>query len=488
MSTPNGQPTLLLPPRPSQPAPSQPAPWRPGLWLAGLLGVAFGGLMLAGSWPLALLALVAVAAGVTVMVQPLRGLLLFCLVAPVIPWTTFSLGVRITVSEALLAVTWLGVLWQLLLGRVRWPRGPTERWMWWLMAWSVVPLVAGQLMVTAEGAGLVNWVRWLLNLSLLFLVPMLAGTRETRERLIVCLLLGYLGLVLLSVGLFAATRDALAMKPILTALRYAHPEALDDIFGADPARMASPWVHPNATGGALLLGVPLALFYGVAHTGWRRALGYTVALLGAAGIVFSGSRGALLCMGALVAWLAARRVPHAGRMLVIGAVLAAVMLTVYEPAQKRLLSLFSSGDVSTGVRFDEYANYPRAIARYPLGVGFKVDPPPDADLLGISNLWLNYAYKLGVPAALLFIGLTVAWWREVRRLGDLTHIDAVTAMRLGSVSSIVVALFTGPIDHYFSFTQVLLALFWLFMAISLQEARDVRAACPAPLPPAPAPR
>jgi polysaccharide biosynthesis protein PslJ len=39
------------------------------------------------------------------------------------------------------------------------------------------------------------------------------------------------------------------------------------------------------------------------------------------------------------------------------------------------------------------------------------------------------------------------------------------------------ALLTGFIDHYFSFTQVLVALFWLTMAISLQQSR-----------PAPAPR
>jgi polysaccharide biosynthesis protein PslJ len=32
-------------------------------------------------------------------------------------------------------------------------------------------------------------------------------------------------------------------------------------------------------------------------------------------------------------------------------------------------------------------------------------------------------------------------------------------------------LTTGFMDHYFSFTQVLLALFWLTAAIGLQEAR-----------------
>lgn len=474
--------------------PSPALPRTPGSALGVLLGLLGGALLLAGGPALAGLALVAIVFTAVVMSAPLRGLLLFALVAPVFPWTTLKLGVRITASEALLALTWLGVFYQFLTGRLRWPQGGPERGMAWLMAWSTVPLIAGQMMTTGEGVGPVNWVRWLLNGSLLFLVPILADDFRKRDRLIVCLLLGYLALLMLSLGVFVKTRDALAMMPILEKLKYAHPEALQDIFSADTSRMASPWVHPNATGGALLLGVPLALFYGIAHTGWRRALGLAVGLMGAAGIVFSGSRGALLCMGAIVVWLAAKRVPYAGRLLVLGALLAALMLTIYEPAQKRLLSLFSRDDVSTGVRFEEYASFPKAIARYPLGVGFKTDPPPDPDLMGISNLWLNYMYKLGAPAMLIFIGITVAWWRTVRRFGDVTHITPATAMRLGSAASIVAALATGPIDHYFSFTQVLLALFWLFMAISLQEARapSVPDADPAPdqrrSPPGPARR
>jgi hypothetical protein len=70
----------------------------------------------------------------------------------------------------------------------------------------------------------------------------------------------------------------------------------------------------------------------------------------------------------------------------------------------------------------------------------------------------------------------VAWWREVRQFGDVSTITPSRAQHIGAVSALLAALTTGFMDHYFSFTQVLLALFWLTAAIGLQEARK------APLP------
>jgi hypothetical protein len=447
---------------------------RPALFWPVAMGAACGAVVLAGGPALMLAAMGALLVVLAIMNQPLRGFLLFCLIAPVMPWSTVTVGIRVTLTEALLALTWAAVAWQWLLGRLpplRW--GPSERAMLRFMAWSIVPLVAGQWVTQPdEGIGPLNWVRWLLNLSPLFLVPLLVREARDRERLMGCLLLGYFAMVALSLGLFVATRDSRAMIPILSAMAYAHPEALQDILGGDFSRMASPWVHPNSTGGALLLAVPMAMFYGATHTGWRRAMGLAVALGGTAGIVFSGSRGALISLFVLILWLAYRRVPQAGRTLVIGGVLAAAMMAFYPPAQQRLMSLVSSNDASTGVRFEEYAHFPLAMAQYPLGIGFKVDPPATANgVYGISNLWLNTVYKLGLPGGLLFIAVTLAWWREVRQLGDVSRITPGRARQIGAVGALLAALTTGFMDHYFSFTQVLLALFWLTAAIGLQEAR-----------------
>jgi hypothetical protein len=441
-----------------------------------LAGLFFGSLMLLGGPPALVGAAVGVVALVSVMARPERGLLLFCLIAPCLPWTTVTIGIRVTLSEALLALTWAGVAWQWLMGRLPpLQLGPTERAMRWLMLWSIVPLAAGQVMVQAEGNGPVNWVRWLLNVSPLFLVPLLTPTAAQRQRLMDCLVIGFAVLLAISLGTFIKSPDARAMIPVLASLHYAHPEALQDIFSAMSNRMASPWVHPNSTGGALLLGVPLAMFYGLTRTGWRRSLCILVALGGAAGIVLSGSRGALLCLGWMVAWLAWRGVPGAGRTLTIGALLAAIMLIAYPPAQERLASLFKgSQDASTGVRFEEYLHFHEAVARYPLGMGFKAETPATgAGVYGISNLWLNYWYKLGLPGMVLFLAVSVAWWREVRQLGHLARMNADNALRVGSVGAMLAAMLTGFIDHYFSFTQVLIALFWLTMAISLQQSRPL---------------
>lgn len=440
-----------------------------------LAGLFFAAITLLAGPPVGMLAAVAIAAAVYIASQPLRGLLLFCLLAPALPWMTITLGVRITTSEALLALTWVGVFFQWLSGTLPpLPKRPTERAMLLFMAWTIVPLIAGQLIPQGEGVGPVNWARYLLNVSPLFLVPLLASQPRDRERLLLCLLIGFAGLLVISLGFFAKGRDARLMVPFLTALQYARPDAIADIFGADPGRMASPWVHPNSTGGALLLAAPLGLFYGVMHRGWRRALGWFVALGAIAGIVFCGSRGALLAVAVFVVWLAIKKTPYAVRGLIVALFLATGLLLVYPPAQQRFLSLFSSNDVSTGVRFEEYKHFPGNALRYPLGLGFKADTPassPELNVYGISNLWLNYWFKLSLPGMLLFIAVTRAWWREVRMPGTFTHITSANAMRIATVGTVIAALTTGFIDHYFSFTQVLISLFWLILAMGLQQAR-----------------
>jgi hypothetical protein len=440
------------------------------------LGVLFAALMVFTTPVLAGLALVALAALLFVVTRPMRGFLLFCLLAPALPWMTVTLGIRITTSEALLALTWVGVFWGWLTGQlpgITW--GATERKAAYYLAWTVVPLVMGAVLVPWEGIPPVNWVRYLLNVSPLVLLPILAPTAKEREQVVLCLLIGFAGLSCIALGFFFAGRDARLMVPFLTAVQYANTAAIADIFSADPTRMASPWVHPNSTGGAMLLAAPLGLFYGVAHHGWRRALGWFVALTALAGIVFCGSRGALLAIGVLVVWLASRRTPYAGRGLVLAVLLASLLIMAYEPVQKRFVSLFSSNDVSTGVRFEEYRRFPENALRYPFGLGFGAETPasaPEKDVYGVSNLWLNYWFKLGLPGMVLFIMVTLAWWREVRIKGSFEHIGSHNAMRIATIGTVLAALFTGFIDHYFSFTQVLIALFWLVVALGLHYARQ----------------
>jgi polysaccharide biosynthesis protein PslJ len=445
-----------------------------GLPIATLLGILFGALLWFLPVSKLLILLVGVALTLTLMRKPVWGLLMFAALATSIPYTTVQIGIRTTISEAVLALTWIAVFWQGFLGRTRgllqWH--PVERGLVMLMAYSTLPFVVGMFIIGAEGNGPVNWVRWLMNLSVLLLVPLLLRTESDRDQLIVALLLGNLAMLCLSIFMFLKDRDANTMIPILTDLKYAHPEAIRDIFSANFQRMASPWVHPNLTGGILALMVPLALLYGWTRTGWRRALGLSVAILGVAGLLFSISRGAIVSLVLVLFWLSYKRVPYSGRIIGLSAAFGAALVMVYPPLQERLLSIFSSSNASTEIRFEEYALFPEAMARYPLGIGFKVDPPvPGSGLLGISNLWLNFIYKIGIPGMALFVMVTALWWRAVRPNGKVPYITRDNAVWLGSLSGVLAALLTGIFDHYYSFTFVIIALFWLLAGLALQQAR-----------------
>jgi len=446
----------------------------PGKFVSLLLGLVFGGLLLALSPIKVMLVVAGVAVALTLIRFPLWGLLIFAVLATSIPYTTLQLGIRTTVSEAVLGLTWVGVFWQSFIGKTRgfmlWR--PTERALMWLMLFSTIPFIWGMLLIHAAGNGPVNWVRWLMNLSMLFIVPLLLRTDADRDKVVVALLLGNLAMLLLSIFMFLKTRNAMSMIDILTDLKYAHPEAVKDIFSANYTRMASPWVHPNLTGGVLVLFIPLALFYGWTRSGWRRALGLAVAVLGCAGLLLSISRGAIVALALVLIWLAYKRVPNSGRIIGIGAAFAVALVMFYPPLQERLLTIFSTTNASTEIRFDDYARFPTAMATYPLGIGFKIDPPvPGSNLLGISNLWLNFIYNGGIPGRRQFITGPLVWWREVRPLGQVRKVTADNALWLGCICGGLAALLTGIFDHYISFTFVLIALFWLLMGMSLQQVR-----------------
>ena len=440
-------------------------------WLALLSGLVFATVLVFLS-PAKMGLAIAVSTIMLVVVRtPMVGMMLFVFLAILMPFSTFRLGIRITLSEAALVLTWLGVAFQLLTGQRVWHIGLTERRVIWLMLYSLVPFAAGQIMVHADGNGLVNWLRWLLNLSPLFLVPILVRDDREREQVIAALLLGLMAMLLLSMGYFIKDRDANTFIPVLEALHYAHPDAIKDIFSANYKRMASPWVHPNLTGGVLVLFLPLAFFMAQVKRGWLRVLTIVVAVLGAAGLLFSISRGAIISLALVLLWLTWRRAPHAGRVLGVSVALAACLVLFYPPLQHRLATTFSAENASTRIRLDEYRHFPDAVRRYPLGIGFKTDPPPDSDLLGISNLWLNYIYKVGVPGMLLFVAATLAWWRETRYRGWLAQLNDARALRFGTQAGLLAALLTGLFDHYYSFTMVLVALFWTMMGLNLQLAR-----------------
>lgn len=423
-------------------------------------------------------AMIGVVAIATVIRKPMRGLLLFGVLAAFLPYSTVNIGFRTTVSEALLMLVWAAYLAHRMFSNLA-PLPPllrTERWLIALMLYSALPFVVGQLTITALGNGPINWIRWLFNLSILFLVPRMLNTQQAREQMILAVLLGTLLLLLLSIPLFLVHRNAQAMIPVLTALGYGGVDVLAESLTSLAERMGSPWMHPNVAGGAMALVVPLAFCIGMTRTGWPKRLGFAVAILGSLGLLLTGSRGALVSLVLVMMWMARKRVPFIGRVLMGGLIAGSLLLMFYPPLQERLFTLFTNDDTSTAIRFLEYSHFPDAVAMFPMGIGFKIDPPvPGATLFGISNLWLNFVYKLGLPGMLLFIAVIGSWWRETRPEQGFIGLNHDNAVWLGTTTGVLAALASGLFDHYFSFTSVLIALFWLMLGINLHEAIRLKA-------------
>ncbi|MGK9419955.1 O-antigen ligase family protein [Pseudomonas cedrina] len=444
--------------------------------VAILFGLLFGALALLLSPAKAFLAVAGLAGAVTILRFPFWGLVLFALVATFMPYSTVNLGIRSTVSEAILALTWGAVLWHSFIARLPDTPSlrlrPTDQMLLWLMLFSVFPFIVGQVSVHADTSGVANWLRWLLSLSAVFLCAKLLVDHKHREALVIALLLGSLAMLVLSIAVFVRTRSGAGIAPILALFNYGNFDMLKFGLEAMSSRMGSPWMHPNAIGGIMALLLPLAFCFGMTEQGWKRALGLSVACLGAAALLLASSRGAMVSLALVLMWMATRRVPYTGRLLMIGAALTVALVMAYPPLQERLATIFSSDNASTEVRFDEYRMFPQAVLAYPFGIGFKVDPPvPGTDLLGISNLWLNFIYKTGIVGMLFFVAVTLRWWREARPQSGPIRLTKDNALWLGTTAGILSALVSGLFDHYFSFAVVMVALFWLMVGINVLEAR-----------------
>ncbi len=425
--------------------------------------------------PLSKLGILAAAAmlGIVIIRAPFTGLVLFGSLAAFAPYTTIELGVRITISEAVLAFTWLGAALRLLTGETPSGFGPTERAVITLMIYSALPFAVGQLMVDAEGSGIANWLRWLLNVSAVLLVAILVRSTKEMYVLLGSVIVGATAMLGMSLYVFAIHRDANAMIPVLEAMRYSHPESVRDIFSGNFTRMGSPWVHPNLLGGFIALILPVTFLLAITTHGTKMRLALIVIIiLEATGVLLSISRGAIASLAIIALWFAGKKVPYAGKVIAASLFAGALLTISYAPLQERLATMFSGSNASTQARLDEYKAFPKAVEKYPLGIGFKVEPPPpgDPELLGVSNLWLYYAYKLNLFGMLLFAWVSWRWWNEVN-IKSPSSGPGAASLRMGLTGAILAALLTGLFDHYFGFTPVLVALFWMTLGLSLKAAR-----------------
>jgi hypothetical protein len=421
-------------------------------------------------------ALLAVAAVVVaVFASPYAGLFVFCVLAVLVPYATATVGRRFAVSEAILALTWMSVLWRVATGSRRLRFGKTEFAVAVLMVFSVIPFLAGEhALPDPYGRGPVIWVRWLLDVSAVLLVPAVVTDRRQAIRLAEIMVASAAIMVAVSAAMFMVMPRPDAILPFLDLAQYGDLDKVASFFTGFAGRMGSPWLHPNALGGLLALLLPLAIVPATTARGGRRGLALLAAGLLGLGLVLGGSRGATISVALVIIWLAHVRFRRGLATAVAVLAVAAVLIGVRAPLSERLATL-SSSDPSTAERIQEYRAFPGYVASYPLGIGFVETISFEAEPLvgegpriGSSNLWLVYALHLGLPGLAIFLWVSYRWWREVGAVSA----DAASAYDLATKACVYTAFLTGLFDHYFGFTVVLTAMFWLVIGLSLYLARN----------------
>jgi len=251
-------------------------------------------------------------------------------------------------------------------------------------------------------------------------------------------------------------------------------------------RVAGLYGHPNNLGLAMGRYWPVAAalahgaFWGAASRGaglrqaWPAAL---VALLCAAGLLVSFSRGAYL--GALVAagLLAAlllprsfwrdRRARLALGALGGGALLALVLVVALD------IERFNPAGASGAVRLKTWAAALAMLRDHPLGIGLDQFGQyyPDyiaPELAGTSeintshphNLFLDIALRMGPPGLVAFAWLILRFYRDARAC-----LSGSTTLCAGLIAAMSAALAHGLVDQFYFWPDLAFA-FWIMVALA----------------------
>ncbi|MCB9435882.1 MAG: O-antigen ligase family protein [Anaerolineales bacterium] len=236
-------------------------------------------------------------------------------------------------------------------------------------------------------------------------------------------------------------------------------------------RAIGTWIDPNAYGGFLMM---VGAFAAPQLLAKRPVLQYrwtAYPFLGAIGLALflSDSRGSMLGLAAgigLVALLRYRRL--IGLMAVVGVLV--LLLPQTQGFIGRLIAGLSGADLETQMRFGEYQDALRLIARYPvLGVGFSA--PPDIDLyLGVASTYLTIATNAGVVGLVAYfaaLGSTFGFGYVQREAVVMD--DGINDIWFGLLGGIVGAMFSSIFDHfYFNIEyQATSLIFWLYVGLFL---------------------
>lgn len=247
----------------------------------------------------------------------------------------------------------------------------------------------------------------------------------------------------------------------------------------NPMRAIGTAIDPNTFGGMLLLFAGLTapqLF--TPKPLFRRWIVVVLIGLDVLCLYLTYSRSAMVGLVVALGLIALLRYR---KLLVLGLVGVALLLLL--PQAQDYVARFAAGvqgqDLATQMRFGEYKDALRLIARYPVfGVGFS--GTPDIDLyIGVSSVYLLMAEQMGLVGLAAFLSALVVFFvmffRTVRTgLSDLRR----EALLLGLGGAIAGVLVSGLLDHYlFNLAYPhMVSLFWIYVGLAVAAILMERAA------------
>jgi hypothetical protein len=448
--------------------------------LAALLAASAAGvaLVVAVVGPLlAVAAALGLLAGYLALRSPRWGLTFVILVACLLPFATFPfrLGFKPTFLDAALAA-FVGV-WAvgLLTGRER-------RFVGSSLAFPVAVFLFLALFAFALGAvnarpsvtTIRRFAEIVGGILLFFVIINVVRQQEDLEWAGKVLMLAGAGAAFVGVAFYVMPQDWTVR--VLNALgRFDYPGG----FGAlryvedDPnnaMRAIGTAIDPNTFGGMLLLFAgltapqlfaPRPLFRRWIVAGF---FGVTVLCL-----YLTYSRSAMVGLAVALGLIALLRYR---KLLVLG--LVGVVLLLLLPQAQDYVARFAAGvqgqDLATQMRFGEYRDALRLIARYPVfGVGFS--GTPDIDLyIGVSNVYLLIAEQMGLIGLAAFLAALIAFFvMFLRTLRAGLQNPRREAILLGLGGAIAGVLVSGLLDHYlFNLAYPhMVSLFWIYVGLAV---------------------
>lgn len=319
----------------------------------------------------------------------------------------------------------------------------------------------------------------LLSLGFVLIVIDYCRTWERLERLVKFMLLMGAAAAVVAIGLWLLPEDAAnSALNALTRVGYPggwviryieeNPELSERAIGTS--------VDPNSLGGLLLMmGALVGPQMVTKRPLFRRRVIWIIGGLVFLGLILTFSRGAMLGLAAGLGLVAVARYR---RLLPYMAVVAVIILLLpfAQEYVARFVEGFQGDDLATQMRFGEYRDAMRLIARYPVfGVGFA--GTPDIDLyLAVASVYFTIAGRMGLFGLLAFFGIVgtvfIYAFRNRKAARADEHKDAVW---LGLHAALLGALVAGIFDHYLfnmDFHHAV-TIFWMMLGMAVAATRLV---------------